>query len=61
MTRNHRRWHAGFWLVLGPVLVAGFVAGLLARPTPVAQPAPSAAPGGAGNVDLRPKQPGVTP
>jgi hypothetical protein len=29
MTRNHRRWHAWGWLVLGPLLV-GFIAGLLA-------------------------------
>lgn len=31
MTRDHRRWHFWLWLVLGPLLVAGFVAGLLAR------------------------------
>jgi hypothetical protein len=31
VTRNHRRWHFWLWLVLGPLLVAGFVAGLLAR------------------------------
>jgi hypothetical protein len=32
MTRNHRRWHAWVWLVLGPLLVGGFVVGLMARP-----------------------------
>lgn len=60
MTRNHRRWHAWVWLVLGPLIAVGFVVGLLARPTPpvsppsqggdtggVAEPAPLAAPGGA--------------
>jgi hypothetical protein len=44
MTRHHRRWHAWLWVVLAPLLVAGFVAGLLARPTPATQPAPLAAP-----------------
>ena len=42
MTRNHRRWHAWVWLVLGPFIVLGFVVGLLARPTPVVEPAPLA-------------------
>jgi hypothetical protein len=42
MTRNHRRWHAWFWLILGPLLVAGFVVGLLARPAPVYEWAPEA-------------------
>ena len=46
MTRNHRRWHAWVWLVLGPFIVLGFVVGLLARPTPVVEPTPLAAPGG---------------
>jgi hypothetical protein len=40
MTRAHRRWHAWLWLVLGPLLAAGFIAGLLARPAPVSEPAP---------------------
>jgi hypothetical protein len=35
MTRNHRRWHAWLWLILGLLIVAGFVAGLWSRPTPV--------------------------
>jgi hypothetical protein len=35
MTRNHRRWHAWLWLLLGPLVVAGLVVGLLARPAPV--------------------------
>jgi len=38
MTRNHRRWHAWAWLVLGPLLAVGFVMGLLARPAPLAAP-----------------------
>jgi hypothetical protein len=38
MTRNHRRWHAWAWLVLGPLVAAAFVACLLARPAPVAAP-----------------------
>jgi hypothetical protein len=46
MTRNHRRWHAWVWLVLGPFIALGFVVGLLARPTPVVEPAAPAAPGG---------------
>lgn len=45
MTRNHRRWHAWVWLVLGPFIALGFVVGLLARPAPVVEPAPLAAPG----------------
>ena len=45
MTRNHRRWHAWVWLVLGPFLALGLVVGLLARPTPVVEPALRAAPG----------------
>jgi hypothetical protein len=32
MTRNHRRWHAWAWLVLGPVLAVAFAVSLLARP-----------------------------
>jgi len=46
VTRNHRRWHAWVWLVLGPFIALGFVVGLLARPTPVVEPTPRAAPGG---------------
>jgi hypothetical protein len=55
MTRNHRRWHAWVWLVLGPFTVLGFVVGLLARPTPVVEPTPLVAPGGI------PKANGKTP
>jgi hypothetical protein len=40
MTRAHRGWHAWLWLALGLLVAAGFVAGLLARPAPVSQPAP---------------------
>lgn len=40
MTRNHRRWHARVWLILGPLLALGYVVGLLARPTPVVEPGP---------------------
>jgi len=38
MTRNHRRWHAWLWLLLGPLILAGFVVGLLARPARVFEP-----------------------
>jgi hypothetical protein len=31
VTRNHRRWHAWMWLILAPLIAAGFLAGLLAR------------------------------
>lgn len=34
MTRKHRRWHAWLWLVLGPLLAAGLVIGILARSSP---------------------------
>jgi hypothetical protein len=42
MTRNHRRWHAWVWLMLGPFIGLGFVVGLLARTTPLVEPAPLA-------------------
>jgi hypothetical protein len=61
MTRSHRRWHAWLWLVLGPVLVAGFVAALAARPAPIAQPAPAAVQGRADNADRNPTQREVSP
>jgi hypothetical protein len=41
MTRNHRRWHAWTWLVLGPLIALGFVVGLLVRPAPVVEQTPS--------------------
>jgi hypothetical protein len=44
VTRNHRRWHAWVWLVLGPFLALGFVVGLLARPTPVVETTPGGIP-----------------
>jgi hypothetical protein len=53
MTRNHRRWHAWVWLVLGPFIVLGFVVGLLARPTPAVEPTPLAAPGGTPKADSK--------
>ena len=53
MTRNHRRWHAWVWLVLGPFIVLGFVVGLLARPTPVVEPTHLAAPGGIPKADSK--------
>jgi hypothetical protein len=34
MTRAHRRWHFWLWLLLVPLLAAGFVAGVLTRPRP---------------------------
>jgi hypothetical protein len=53
MTRNHRRWHAWVWLLLGPVIALGFVVGLLARPTPLIEPTPLAAPGGIPKADSK--------
>src|SRR5262249_6709237 len=53
VTRNHRRWHAWVWLVLGPVIDLGFVVGLLVRPAPVVEPAPLAAPGGVSRADAK--------
>ena len=53
MTCNHRRWHAWVWLVLGPFIALGFVLGLLARPTPVVEPTPFAAPGGIPKADSK--------
>jgi hypothetical protein len=35
MTRRHRYWHAWLWLVFGPLIIAGFVIGVRARPTPL--------------------------
>jgi hypothetical protein len=53
MTRNHRRWHAWVWLVLGPFIALGFVVGLLARPAPVVEPTSGAAPGGIPNAERK--------
>lgn len=61
MTRNHRRWHAWVWLMLGPILAGGFVVGLLTRPTPATEPAPLAAPGEIPNVGSRPLARETTP
>ena len=61
MTRNHRRWHAWVWLVLGPVIALGFVVGLLARPAFVVEPAPLAAPGGIPNANTKTPVREVTP
>jgi hypothetical protein len=41
MTRNHRRLHVWAWLLLGPLLIAGFLAGLFARPTSVNEQPPT--------------------
>ena len=61
MTRNHRRWHAWVWLVFGPFIVLGFVVGLLARPTPVVEPTPLAAPGGIPKADTKTSPGEATP
>jgi hypothetical protein len=61
MTRNHRRWHAWAWLVLGPFTVLGFVVGLLARPTPVVEPTPLAAPGAIPKADRKTPAQEATP
>ena len=34
MTRRHRRWHLWMWMVLAPLLAAGLIAALAARPAP---------------------------
>jgi hypothetical protein len=44
MTRNHRRWHYRLWLILGPLLVAGLIAGVLTRPAPGDEPLPAGIP-----------------
>jgi hypothetical protein len=55
VTRNHRRWHALLWLLLGPLIVAGFVVGLLARPAPEYEPSRFTDPGRANQVDTKPQ------
>jgi hypothetical protein len=45
MTYTHRRWHAWLWLLLGPLVWAGFLAGALFRPAAEAE--------GAGHSDSR--------
>lgn len=32
MTRSQRRWHVVVWLMLGPLIVVGLLAALVARP-----------------------------
>jgi len=61
MTRNHRRWHAWLWLLLGPLIVAGFVVGLLARPSPVFEPARFSDPEEAKKSDTKPQPREVVP
>jgi hypothetical protein len=34
MTYSHRRWHAWLWLLLGPLVWAGFLAGAFFQPAP---------------------------
>ena len=31
MTRRHRLWHLSLWLLIGPLLIAGFAAGIALR------------------------------
>ncbi len=38
MTRRQRRFHAALWIVLGPALLAGFVALVWSGPTLPAAP-----------------------
>jgi hypothetical protein len=54
MTRSLRQWHAWLWLLLGPLIVAGFVVGLLARSAPVFEPARISVPANARNPDAKP-------
>jgi hypothetical protein len=42
MTRPHRAWHARIWLVLGPLLLIGFLVGLRVRPRPLTMERPAA-------------------
>lgn len=46
MTRGQRRRHLWFWLILGPLLVAGMVVALASRPIPLIQPLLDATLGG---------------
>jgi hypothetical protein len=32
MTYSHRRWHAWLWVLLGPLVWAGFLAGAFLQP-----------------------------
>jgi hypothetical protein len=61
MTRNHRQWHAWLWLVLGPILLLGFVVGLLSRPAPVLETAPFSDPENAKKSGIRPQPREVAP
>jgi hypothetical protein len=61
MTRNHRRWHAWLWLLLGPLIVAGFVVGLLARPAPEFEPSRLPDTGRANKADTKPQPREVAP
>ena len=61
MTRSHRQWHAWLWLLLGPLIVAGFVIGLLARSTPAFEPARLPEAANAKNLDANPLTPEVAP
>ena len=61
MTRNHRRWHAWLWLLLGPLVVAGFVVGLLARSATVFETARFSEPTEAKKSDTIPLKREVAP
>ena len=61
MTRNHRRWHAWLWLLMGPLVVAGFVVGLLARPATVFETARFSEPAEAKKSDTIPQKREVAP
>jgi hypothetical protein len=56
VTRRHRRWHAGLWLLLGPLLVAGFVVGVRARPAPIHEPARLVGPEGTEHTTPLPRE-----
>ncbi len=63
MNRLQRRWHAGIWLVLEPLILLGLAAALAARPPALDSPDAQAA--GGPNPDsalsARPHTPGGLP
>lgn len=53
MTRAERARHAGTWSVLGPLILIGLVAALLARPPHPIQEAAPTAPGAISALESR--------
>ena len=61
MTLNHRRWHVWVWVILAPLLVTGFVFGLLTRAVPVYETAHSLNHGETSKPGSNPQSREVTP